>query len=129
MNIVRSFATYLEDQGYGTFGTDIFIGGFPVEAPDNSLSLQAASGNIEKKNVTNEHMDVVHIDILCRNIDEEQLYETLESIKTTINDDGCTQLDGYDTIDMECIIFPTDRDLEEEDRSLGLIQASIRVYN
>lgn len=129
MNIVRSFVTFMEDQGFGTFGTDIFIGGFPVESPDACFSLQSSSGNLEKKNITNENMEVMNIDIFYRSADEENLYETLEALKTIINSDACTQLDGYDTIDMECIVFPTDRDLENEDRSLGLIQASVRVYN
>ena len=34
MNIVRSFANFLENRGYGTFGDDIFIGGAPIEADD-----------------------------------------------------------------------------------------------
>ena len=37
MNITHSFAQFMEDQGFGTLGTNLFIGAVPQDAPDKRL--------------------------------------------------------------------------------------------
>lgn len=45
MNIFhKNLADYLEDQGHGTVGTDIFVGKLPTEAPNNCIIVYDTGG-------------------------------------------------------------------------------------
>src|SRR4030067_2594247 len=128
MNISRSFVTYLEGLGYGTFGTDIFIGGVPVEAPDPCFWVLSAGGATERKNVTGGRVKRDLVALFYRNTDGGDVYETLQALEEEINKKQCTELADYDTVEMEATAFPTDQDLDVDDRTVGLLQVTITTY-
>jgi hypothetical protein len=129
MNIVRAFVDYLESLSFGNFGTDIFIGGVPQSAPDKCMWLLSSGGSPTNRNETNEMVKRYVVNVFYRNTDQEDVYDTLQEIEEAINGDSCVNLTGYDTLSMEATNFPTDQDLDNEDRTVGLLQVTITVYD
>lgn len=129
MNIVESFAAYLESSlDDVVIGDNLFIGGVPQEAPDSCWWVTASGGSAETKLETGEMVRNYQIDVFYRDIDEQAVYDSIQSLEETIDGDPCTQLSGYDTIDMEATLFSVDQDIDSEDRKVGLLQISIRTY-
>jgi hypothetical protein len=128
MNITREFVNFLATKGFGTFGTSIFIGGVPQEAPDASMWVLSGGGTPSVKNETNNMRKKYVFNVYYRNKDAEDVYETLQELEELINSDACTQLGSYETLDMECTLFPTDQDLDIEDRTVGLLEVTATVY-
>lgn len=128
MNIAKSFAEFLVDNGYGTLGVDLFIGGVPQDAGNKAMWILAGGGAASTKNTTNEKLKQYIISVYYRNTDMQDVYETLQRLEELINSDACTQLDGYDTIDLEATGFPTDNDLDADDRTIGLLQVTLTTY-
>lgn len=127
-NIAKSFVEYMEDLSMGTFGTDIFIGNVPLETPDKAWWVNSAGGSTITKNSTGERLKNYILNIFYRNTDAEDVYEQMQEFEEEINAKQCIQLNGYDTVEMEASIFPTDQDIDNEDRVVGLLQVKISTY-
>ena len=128
MNIARSFVTYMEGQSLGTFGTDIFIGAVPQDAPDPCWWLMTSGGAPQSRNDTGEVVKVYVLDLFYRNTDAEDVYEVLQALEVLLNTGNCTQLSGFDTIEIQALLFPTDQDIDDQDRTVGLTQVTIKTY-
>lgn len=115
-------------EGYGAFGTDIFIGAAPLEAKDAIFWIVAAGGSPIGKNHTGEKVKNYILSVFYRNTDAADVYEKVQAFEELINSGNCTQLNGYDTIEMSATSFATDQDLDNEDRTIGLIQVTLTIY-
>lgn len=129
MNVARSFVTFLENEGYGTFATDIFVNVIPKEAPDECICVIAEGGSPEIRNQTGETMKDYILNIRYRALTDQAVYENIQALEEIINSDSCTQLSGYDTIDMQATQFPVSEDIGDENRSIGLLQVTLRIYS
>ena len=128
MNIVKSFVDYMVSEGLGIFGTNIFIGTVPQDAPDLCYWLTGSGGSPTSRNDTGEVTKNYTIDLFYRNTDAEDVYEILQALEITLNKANCTQLTGFDTIEMQATLFPSDQDIDNEDRTVGLIQITVKTY-
>lgn len=130
MNIVEAFAEYLQTLGIATLGQDLLIGRAPssTERSDNEWWLISNGGSPIKKNKTGESMKNYQFEIYYRNRDYKTVDDEMLHLEELLNCDGCTQLTGFDTVDIEATVFPTDDDLDSEDRKVGLLQANITIY-
>lgn len=128
MNIVQSFVEYMEDLGLGTFSTDIFIGGAPLDAEDPIWWVLSAGGSSVSKNNTGERFKKYNLEVYYRDASAEDVYNLLQTLEEDINGKHCTQLTGYETVEMEAVLFPTDKDIDNEERTVGMLQVSITVY-
>lgn len=128
MNIARSFVTHMESLALGTFGTNIFIGGVPENAPSTCWWVITAGGASAPKNNTGERIKAYTVNVFYRNMDAEVVYEQMQALEEEINSKNCTQLTGYDTVDMTAIAFPADQDLDIEDRTVALLQVGLTTY-
>lgn len=128
MNIAESFSTYMQSLSLGTFGTDIYIGSVPLDAPNTCWWIISSGGSPVQKNHTAEVMKQYNLDVYYRSTDSESLYNTLHDFEVTLNNPNCTQLTDFDTIEIQAISFPADQDIDNEDRTVGLLQVTIRTY-
>jgi hypothetical protein len=128
MNIARSFVTLMESLSFGTFGTDIYIGSAPQDAPDPCWWVVSSGGSPQTKNSTPELQKSYLLNVFYRNTDAENVHETIQAFEVEMNKQTCRTLSGFDTIEVEAISFPTDQDLDNEDRTVGLTQVAIRTY-
>jgi hypothetical protein len=129
MNLARAFAKFMEDNGYGTFGEDLFIGGVPQNAPNSSWWISFGGGFNLTKNRTGEKQKNYVINIYFRSLDGELVYNELQELEELLNSNTCLEIDGYTITEIEASLFPTDQDLDNEDRTVGTIQATITVYS
>lgn len=127
MNIVESFSQYLEDEMSLTLGTDLFIGSAPVDKDDVWWIFSGGGGNVVK-NDTGEKRKNYIVNAYYRGLDAQDVYNKLEQLETLVNSATCPQLNGYDTIEIETVTFPTDQDIDAQDRTIGLIQITITTY-
>jgi hypothetical protein len=128
MNIAESFAQYMEDQGFGTLGTDLFIASVPQNAPDSCWWIVLAGGAPDFRNETGEMMKDYTIEVYYRNTSAETVYNRLHAFEVETNKADCVQLTDFDTIDIQSVLFPADQDLDNEDRTIGLLQVQIKTY-
>jgi len=130
MNLVESFATYLTTVTGTTLGQTLFIGQAPSsdKVADSIYWVVENGGGILSKNATGESMKNYQIDVFYRSRDYEAVKDAMYTLEETLNCDGCTQLSGYDTIELEAMTFPIDNDIDSEDRKIGLLQANITTY-
>lgn len=128
MNITKDFTTYMSSLGFGTFGVDLFIGGVPLNAPSTCWWVISAGGASEPRNATGERQNRYVISVFYRNIDTEAVYNQLQSLSDGINSSQCIEFDNYTVVDAEATVFPTDQDLDNEDRTIGIVQITIAVY-
>lgn len=130
MNLVEAFATHLATLTGTTLGQTLFIGEAPSsdKVADSIWWVVDNGGGVLNKNATGEARKNYQISIFYRNRNYKAVKDALFTLEESLNCDGCTQLSGYDTIDIEAITFPIDNDLDSEDRKIGLLQANITTY-
>lgn len=128
MNIAQSFAQYLEDVTGATIGVDLFIGNAPDSdvAPRPDIWWIRTSGGAKIQSLaTGEPIKAYTIDIFRRHRVYETVYNDLQDLEDSLNCEGCTQLDSFDTLNVEASIMSIDTDIDAEDRKIGLLQATI----
>lgn len=129
MNIAESFARYLDTElSLGTFGTDIKVGAVGNSDPVPCWWVVLSGGAPSTVNETGELTKNYILDVYYRNIDQKTVYDQMSSLEENINKAHCIQLQDFDTIDMKTTIFSTDQDLDDQDRTIGLLQVTITTY-
>lgn len=79
MDLSSELATYLQIAGFGTVGTDIFVGQIPEGT--NGLYILSSGGQMGKYVPVNETV----LDIYCKNTKASTCITTLNSIKNYIH--------------------------------------------
>ncbi len=128
MNITEAFADFLEAEEIGVFGTNLFIGGAPLDGPDLCFWLVSSGGAPVSSNQTNEMVKEYTIDVFYRNTDPEDVYDVLQSLEILLNNGSCKTIGSFDIIDVQTSLFPTDQDIDNEDRTVGLLTVKIVTY-
>ena len=130
MSIAESFVNYLENLGVGIFGQDIFIGEAPSsnKVQDSIIWIIESGGNNVKKVATGESLKQYSMNIYKRDRNYKLVKDSMLELEELLNCNQCIQLDDYETIEIEVVSFPIDRDLDSEDRKIGLIQVNITIY-
>lgn len=130
MSLVSAFATYLQSVTGTTLGQTLFIG----EAPSSKKVVDAIwwivenGGGVIQKNATGEATKSYQFNVFFRSRDYEAIKDAMYELEEDLNCDNCSQISGYDTIDIEATTFPIDNDLDSEDRKVGLLQVTITTY-
>jgi len=129
MNIAKDFADYLITQGFGSaFGTDVFVGGVPANAPNNAWWVVSAGGSPETRNHTGEVRKNYTLNVFYRSSDEESVYNEMQELEIELNKSNCLELTNFDTIEIQATIFPADQDIDSEERTVGTVQVQISTY-
>lgn len=129
MNIAESFATYMQDSLLlGTLGDTIRIGGIAQDAPTTCWWVVLSGGTPQPANSTGELKKNYVLDVYYRAMDQKTVYDALSSLEETVNSGNCTQLSDFDTIDIRATLFATDQDIDNEERTVGLLQVTITTY-
>lgn len=129
-NLAKDFAQYLEDNGFGTVGVDLYVGNVPLgtDYPDDVMWVTLNGGFVSRRNTTGESIKEQNVGVYYRSFNYQQVYDTIQSIEETINSDGCSQLDNFTVLDMVVTTFPIDQDMDNEDRKVGYLEVSLTLY-
>jgi len=80
--LLEDIRTYLEQQGLGVFGEDLFIGVMPSK-PDNCIVLFEYAG--EPMDLVDSHLEYPSLQVLVRNTDYPAGRQKIEEITKTLH--------------------------------------------
>lgn len=124
----EAFVKFLENKGIGTFGTDLFFGQFPLEAPDNAWLVVVSGGNPEVITLDWSMVKTYTFNIYHRSLAGKEVERELFSLEEDLNCATCVDLEGFETIYSRATNFAQDIDFENENRRIGLLQAQVRLF-
>jgi len=124
----EAFVKFLEDNGFGTFGQDLYYGELPQDAPDNSWLVIVSGGNPDLVTADGSMIKVYTFNVYRRSLAGKEMERDLFSLEETLNCTRCVNLEGFETIYSRATQFAQDIDLENEQRRIGLIQAQVRLF-
>lgn len=124
----EAFIKFLEDESVGTFGTDLFLGEMPLDAPDNSWLVIVSGGGPEKVTLDGGMLKLYTFNIYRRSLAGKKIERDLFSLEETLNCASCVALQGFETIYSRAIQFAQDIDLDNANRRIGLLQAQVRLF-
>lgn len=124
----EAFIKFLESKSVGTYGTDLFLGQLPLEAPDEAWLVVVAGGNPELVTADGGMIKVYTFNVYRRSLVGKELERELFSLEEDLNCTPCVNLEGFETIYSRATNFAQDIDLENENRRIGLLQAQIRLF-
>lgn len=137
MTLAGAFTIYLASVTGSTFGQDLFSGQAPSsnstlpngsQVPDALWWFTTSGGAPETKLVSGEKVNSYLIEVNYRNRDGQTVEQKLHDLEEALNCAGCVELTGFETFEIEATTFPVDQDWDSEDRKVGLLQATIRIY-
>jgi hypothetical protein len=129
MNVVRAFANYLQATDVATLGQDLFISRAPSsnQVIDRIFWLKAGGGSTVSKTVDGSTTKQYIIEIYHRDVNTEGVHETLQELGEDLSCAGCVTLEDYDVLEVATNGPWTDQDLDNEEREVGLLQATITI--
>lgn len=130
MNVTRAFANYLEAAGVATLGQDLFISRAPssLRATDRLFWIKSNGGGTEERSVNGGSIKDYAVEVRLRDVDAEDVYETLQELGEDVTCAGCVTLEGYDVQKIKTNGPWTDQDLDNEERTVGLLQVTITIH-
>ena len=126
--VTEAFIQWLEQEGIGTFGTDIYSPQIPEDAPDAAYWLQTAGGGVVLTLATGEKVKQYFVTINYRSRKGKEVERKLFDLENLINKPQCLKLTGFEVYEVSATQFPVDNDLDDEDRRIGFVQANIQIY-
>jgi hypothetical protein len=136
MNVVRAFAQYLGDAGVATLGRNLFISRVPSSKklrdegidPNRIFWLKAGGGSPVSKSVNGSSTKNYIIEIYLRDLEADDVNETLQELGDDLSCAGCVTLEGYDVMEVGTNGPWSDQDLDNEERTVGLLQVTITIH-
>ena len=124
----EAFIAYLEDMDIGTFNTDLFLGEIPMKAPDDAIWCLTSGGAPEITTVGGGMIKSYTIDINYRSVSGKKVERNLFALEELLNCTACVNLQGFETLGVSANQFASDLDVDDENRRIGLLQVTIRLY-
>lgn len=130
MTISQAFVDLLIEKGYGIFGQNIFLYRVP-----NSLKTQTdlfwivpSGGSKIATNKTGEAIKAYQFLIYYRSNSAKDVDLKLSQLEEELNCSGCVELKGFELVRLNVTQFPTDQDLDSENRMVGMLSVQLEVY-
>ena len=124
----EAFIAYLESLQAGTFGTDLFLGEVPLNAPDDAMFVITSGGAPEVTTPGGGMIKLYNFDINYRSTSGKKLERTLFALEEIMNCTACVNLEGFETIGISATQFASDEDIDDERRRIGILAVTIRLY-
>jgi len=125
--VSESIVKWLEDNGYGTFGTNIFLSQIPDDAVDNAFWVVSAGGSVTRNLVTQEAVQQFSTQVYYRNTSGAEVDHKLFALNQAVNNTIGLQLDGFEVYAIEATM-PQDNDRDAENRRYGSMVIATQIY-
>lgn len=125
---IDDLATYLQTQGHGTKGTDLFRGNMP-EATDDLIVINDTGGFPNIINDKGANIEVVTVQILARNKRQEEARETLKSIQDDLHQLVNTNLGTFTIIRALSTDRPAILQRDQKERWVLFLNLEIMMRN
>ena len=126
--VSESYINFLESQGIASFGTDLFLNQAPYESENALYWVITSGGNVIQKLKTGEKVKQYFVSTYYRSTIGKDVERNLFKLEELLNDSNCVELDGFELVEIEATQFASDSDLDNEERRVGFVQASIQIY-
>jgi len=126
--VSEAFIAFMETQGLGTFGENLYLSQVPADAPDSCWWTTAYGGIPIQKNGSGEIVKQYFINVHFRSKSAKEVERSLYGLEEILNCTNCVQLEGYEVIEIGASQFPQDQDLDNVERRVGFLQANIKIY-
>lgn len=125
--VSESFISWMEDNGYGTFGTDIFLNEIPDDAIDNAYWVVTAGGSVTRSLITAQNIKQYSVQVFYRNVSSEEVEHKLFALETQVNIPNCLNIGDFDVYTMQSTMY-TNSDRDAENRRQGSLVVAIQIY-
>lgn len=133
MTLVTAFADYLQSIGVATRGEDLFTSRAPSSkaldiAGHNANRIfwvKSAPGAPPERSVNGPQRQFHGIDLYHRDLSADAVDETLQMLSDKLSCPGCVHIPGFDVLEIEVEGPWSDQDLDNEERTVGLLQLTI----
>jgi hypothetical protein len=125
--VSESFIKWMEDNGYGTFGADIFLNFIPNSAPDNAYWVVTAGGDVTRTLVTAQNVKQYSTQVFCRNTSGKAVEHKLFELETQVNTHGSFNIDGFEIYSKQSTM-PDDIDRDAENRRQASLVVTMEIY-
>lgn len=124
----EAFIGFLEQQIPAIAGENLFLGEFPLGAPDEAWLVVVSGGNPDLVTADGGMIKLYTFNIFRRSLMGKEIERQLFSLEERLNCSSCVNLEGFETIYSRATSFAQDIDLENENRRIGLLQAQVRLF-
>lgn len=130
MTVFQSFIKFLETKGCGIFGQNIYAYRVPnsKKTATEIYWLIPSGGYPVRRTATGQTVKLYQILIYFRSNSAEKVDNTLNALEELLNCSGCVELEDFELVDIQATSFPTDQDLDSENRMVGMVQVQLQVY-
>lgn len=130
MTVFESFIQFLENKGCGVFGQNIYAYRVPnsLKTPTELYWLIPSGGTPVNRLATGQSVKLYQILIYFRSNSAKRVDEVLNELEKLLNCSECVELEGFELMGIQATQFPTDQDLDSENRMVGMIQCQLQVY-
>lgn len=130
MTISQSFVQFLQEQGYGILGQNIYLYRVPnsFKAESEVLWVVPSGGNVVGRNRTGELIKAYQFLVYYRSVNTRKVDEALADLESVLNCSECVKLEGFELVQINTTQFPVDQDLDAENRMVGLLRVQLEVY-
>lgn len=130
MTIADTLVKFLETEGYGMFGQNIFLYRVPnsMKTEPELLWILPAGGQPTRVNKTGEKIKSYSFSIYFRSTSAKKVGDVLTDLEELLNCSSCVELPGFEVVGISTTQFPANPDLDAENRMVGFLQAEIQVY-
>lgn len=125
--VSESFINWMVLEGYGTFGTDIYLNQIPEGAPDNAFWVVTSGGDVTQKNVSAESIQRFNTEVFYRNKSGEAVEHQMFALNQQVNARGVFDIEVFDLYDIEATM-PSDNDRDAENRRQASLVVAIQIY-
>lgn len=125
--VSEAFIKWMEDNGYGTYNTDIFLNQIDDDAPDNAWRLTTGGGDVTARLVTAQNRKQYITQVFYRNTSGKAVERRLFELETQLNTPECFTVDGFEVYSIESTMTE-DADKDVENRRQGLLTVTIEIY-
>ena len=131
MTISESFVKLLEEKGFGVFGQSIFLYRVPssLKTQTELLWVIPSGGDTTRTTTTGAKVKLYQFLVYFRSKKAQRVDSFLNELEKTLNCAGCVSLEGFELVSINTSVFPSDQDLDTEDRMVGMVQVQLEVYS
>jgi len=128
VTVSESFVQWLEIEGYGAFGNNLFINRIPLKAPADSFVITTNGGQTVRRLITGEVVKQYLIQVQYRDTSNKDVDRTLFNLEERLNAKDCFYLDGFDVDYVSTSQFASSQDIDNEELQTGLLTVNVQLY-
>lgn len=130
MTLARAFIQFLEDEGYGVFGQNLYLYRVPNSKKTETelLWVIPSGGSPIQRNDTGEMIKSYQFLVYYRSNSAARVDEALNALEELLNCSSCVNINGFELVSISATQFTTDQDLDSENRMVGLLRVQLEVY-